>query len=257
MAARVRELLSEYDAASPGSRPPTGTPAAPHASVWQQLAARVPVRLDPGRRAAVAVGTAVLVAALITGLWVMAQRPRAMSVSSTAPIRGAITPVGTAVSIGSLPASPSASPAATSALVVVDVAGKVRHPGLYRLPPGSRVADALEAAGGARAGVNLTSLNLAAMVADGQQILVGVAGGAVAAPAGAATASTPGATGLVNLNTATLDQLDALPGVGPVTAQYILDWRTAHGSFATVDQLDEVTGIGPAKLAELQPLVTV
>jgi competence protein ComEA len=263
VAARVRDLLSEYgEGKAPAEQRPTAAPPVsepPVSMLGRQLAARVPMRLDPGRRAAVAVGVAVLAAALITGLWVLAQRPRATTVSATSPIPGAVSPVGTGLPTASSPspASSSTTPTPSSSLLVVDVAGKVRRPGLYRLPPGSRVADALEAAGGARVGVDLTSLNLAAMVADGQQILVGVAGGAAVVPGGAAAASTAGPTGLVDLNTATLEQLDTLPGVGPVTAQHILDWRTAHGSFSTVDQLDEVSGIGPAKLAELQPLVTV
>ncbi len=146
--------------------------------------------------------------------------------------------------------------------MVVDVAGKVRHPGLYRLPVGARVDDAVRAAGGALAGVDVSSLNLAARVVDGQQILVGIAppAGAGAAPTGGA-AGPGGAAGTsagpVDLNTAGLDQLETLPGVGPVLGQHILDWRTAHGRFATVDQLLDVTGIGPAKFAALRALVSV
>ena len=152
----------------------------------------------------------------------------------------------------------------SAALVVVDVAGKVRHPGLYRLSPGSRVDDAIRAAGGARPGVRLDGLNLAAKLVDGQQVAVGIApaagGGGIAGggSGGGGGGASGGSTGApVNLNTATLDQLQTLPGVGPVLAQHILDWRSQHGSFSSVDQLDDVTGIGDVKFAALKPLVTV
>ena len=145
-------------------------------------------------------------------------------------------------------------------VVVVDVAGKVRRPGIATLPVGSRVVDALEAAGGVRRGVSMTGLNLARILVDGEQVLVGVPGVAAgatpggAAPVGGASGA-PGAP--VNLNTATLAELDALSGIGPVTAQAILDWRTEHGRFSAVDELLEVSGIGEKTLADLAPHVTV
>jgi competence protein ComEA len=147
--------------------------------------------------------------------------------------------------------------------VVVDVAGKVRRPGLYRLPPGARVDDAVRSAGGALAGVDLSSLNLAAKVVDGQQIAVGIPGSPGGAAGAAVGGSAPGGGnagsaggGPVDLNTASLEQLETLPGVGPVLAQHILDWRSAHGRFATVGQLNDVPGIGDVKFAALKPLVT-
>ena len=123
------------------------------------------------------------------------------------------------------------------------------------LPPGSRVVDALEAAGGARAKVDLTGLNLARLVVDGEQILVGVA----PAPgvAGGLVGSPPQGTSLVNLNTADQAVLETLPGVGPVTAEAILAWRTDNGGFTSVDELLEVDGIGEATLEDLAPLVTL
>ncbi len=159
---------------------------------------------------------------------------------------------------GSSPPAPvGASPSDQGSEVVVDVAGKVRRPGIVRLPPGSRVVDALEAAGGARRGADLTGLNLARVLTDGEQVLVGLP--AAAGPAGAAAA--PGATStgsvLVNLNTATQAELETLPGVGPVTATSILEWRTEHGAFSSVDELLEVSGIGDATLAEIAPHVTL
>lgn len=146
----------------------------------------------------------------------------------------------------------AALPSPTPPSIVVDVGGRVRRPGLVTLPLGSRVADALRAAGGALRQRDLVSLNLAAKVSDGQLLLVGVPGAA----AGAGGASTE-SSGPVNLNTATADELDALPGIGPVLAQHILDWRSAHGSFRSVDQLRDVSGIGDSTFADLAPLVTV
>ena len=144
--------------------------------------------------------------------------------------------------------------------VVVDVAGKVRRPGIAVLDAGSRVVDALEAAGGARAGVDLTGLNLARVLVDGEQILVGVrpAPGVSAGAAGATSSSTGvPAGGLVPLNTADQVLLESLPDVGPVTAEAILSWRDEHGAFTSVDELLEVDGIGEATLARLAPLVTL
>ena len=150
--------------------------------------------------------------------------------------------------------SPSPAPQREGVDVTVDVAGKVKRPGIAVLPPGSRVVDALDAAGGARRGVDLTSLNLARPLVDGEQILVGVA-----VPTGVAgTLGTPGETGaLVNINTADPLTLESLPGVGPVTAAAIVSWRTDNGSFTSVDELLEVDGIGDATLAELAPHVTI
>ena len=152
-------------------------------------------------------------------------------------------------------ASPSAVGAAAE--VVVDVAGKVRRPGIVRLPAGSRVVDAVEAAGGPRRGVRLTALNLARVLVDGEQVVVGMP---VAPGIAASAAAAPGGTGpaaLVNLNTADQTLLESLPGIGPVTARSILEWRAEHGAFSAVDELMEVSGIGEATLADLAPFVTV
>ena len=137
--------------------------------------------------------------------------------------------------------------------VVVDVEGAVRHPGLVRLPAGSRIADAVARAGGTTRLADRGGVNLAAPVSDGQQVLVprrGAAAATSAASGGAAAASGP-----VSLSSATAEQLDTLPGVGPVTAQKIVDYRTQHGAFHSVDELDAIPGIGPARLADLQGLV--
>jgi competence protein ComEA len=153
-------------------------------------------------------------------------------------------------------APPAAPPEATSTvptgLVVVDVVGAVRRPGLYRLSQGARIADAVSRAGGATAKADLALVNLAAPLADGEQVVVPGRGAAEAAPAGTAGAAP---TGPVHLSTATLEQLDSLPGIGPVTAQKILDYRQKHGAFTSVDALDAVPGIGPARLEQLKDLV--
>jgi competence protein ComEA len=147
------------------------------------------------------------------------------------------------------PVRASARPAAAKQFVV-DVAGAVRRPGLYRLRSGARIDDAIVAAGGATAKAQLDAVNLAAPVADGEQVVVpGRGSGAAAAPLSTA-GSSPSAP--LDLNTATAEQLDALPGIGPVTAQKILDYRQAHGPFHSVAELEGVPGIGPGRLAQLK-----
>ncbi|WP_234430534.1 ComEA family DNA-binding protein [Streptomyces sp. NRRL F-4489] len=158
------------------------------------------------------------------------------------------------------------APNGPARMVVVDVTGKVRRPGIHRLPAGSRVTDALEAAGGVVPGANLRGLNRARLLTDGEQIVVGEEGApgggggsgqAGAGGGGGAGSGTPGTTsGPVSLSTATEQQLDALPGVGPVLARHIIEFRTQHGGFTSVDQLRQVSGIGDRRLADLRPLVT-
>lgn len=131
--------------------------------------------------------------------------------------------------------------------VVVDVAGDVVHPRVVTLPAGSRVFEALKAAGGVRRGVDVSSLNLARVVVDGEQILVG--------HRSLATGSAGSSATVVSLNRATESELDALPGVGPVTAKSIVAWREQHGSFTKVDELQEIDGIGPKTFSKLKPLV--
>jgi competence protein ComEA len=157
------------------------------------------------------------------------------------------------------PVAPPTETAAPPTAVVVDVVGAVRRPGLYRLAQGARIADAVSRAGGATRKADLALINLAAPLADGEQVVVPRRGSALpVAPSGATGSSaTPGvpAGGPVHLSTATLEQLDSLPGIGPVTAQKILDYRQEHGAFTSVDELDAVPGIGPARLDQLQDLV--
>jgi competence protein ComEA len=136
-------------------------------------------------------------------------------------------------------------------VALVHVAGAVRSPGVYRLRDGERVQDAVRRAGGPRAGADLNALNLAAKVADGQQVVVPRRGAAGAAVAGAAAPGDP-AQPPVSLNTATAEQLDTLDGVGPATASKILEYRRQHGGFRSIDDLGEIPGIGPKRLAALR-----
>jgi competence protein ComEA len=189
---------------------------------------------DPRRLAAGAAAALVLV---LLAAWYLA-RPR--------PSASAATPPPAAISV-------SGDDGGGGGRVVVDVSGAVRRPGVYRLSAGERVADALRRAGGATRRADLTQVNRAAKLEDGRQILVPVRAPAGAAAAGSEAAA-PGATpsAPLSLNTATLEQLETLDGVGPATAQKILDYRKAHNGFGSVDELDQVPGIGPKRLAALR-----
>ncbi len=227
-------------------------------------------RVGLGQSHLTVVAVMVAVALGLTAWWVV----RAQGTTTVLPVRGealveaspgageASAPALVTPTAGSLATAPSGDGSVGPATVVVDVAGKVRRPGIATLPVGSRVVDAIESAGGVRRGVDLTTLNLARLLVDGEQIVVGVPPpGGVAPPA--ASAPTPGGAGastsgaLVNINTAGQSELEELPGVGPVTASAILQWRTDHGPFTSVDELMEVSGIGEKTLAEIAPHVTL
>ena len=224
-------------------------------------------------------GLVALVVAAASLWWVLGDRPRpgADPVAPVTPVAPSARPplpadaseVAPATagpagrsSGGSAPGGSSAGASASrAATVVVDVVGRVNRAGVYLLPAGSRVDDAITAAGGLQPGVDASALNLARRLNDGEQIAVGVPG-ATAAPGAASAGSAgpsggPASAGPVNLNVATAEQLDALPGVGPVLAKNIVDWRTAHGRFDRIEQLLEVAGIGAAKFATLKTAVTV
>lgn len=194
------------------------------------------------------IGLVVLVAVLLGGaaLWYVRSLPKPVQV------RADLAPAAPAPGPGSSTPSPK--------VLLVDVAGWVRRPGVYGFPEGARIVDAIEAAGGARSGAALDLLNLAAPLVDGTQVLVVKAGAGPAAPASGAPAA-PGAVGaagaLVNINTAGAVEFEALPGIGEVIAQRIVDHRTANGPFASVDELLEVSGIGEAILGSIRELVTV
>jgi competence protein ComEA len=156
--------------------------------------------------------------------------------------------------LASTPLEPVTSPP-VRALLVVHVVGEVRRPGLYRLRDGTRIADAVRRAGGARRSADLAALNLAAPLVDGVQVLV-PARSAPGAPPAASPSDGAVPTGPVSLSSATIEELDELPGVGPITAQKIVDYRAEHGPFASVDDLDAVPGIGPTRIEQLRDLVT-
>lgn len=178
------------------------------------------------------------------GLWYMRSLPK--------PIQVAEAPGGGQVADPAA-ASSGASPSAAS--VIVDVAGWVKQPGVYELTAGDRVIDAIERAGGARKGAELSALNLAAPLIDGSQILVPRTGATSGTPGSGGTA--PGGTALININTASAVELEALPGIGEVLAATIVQYRTENGPFASVDQLEDVSGIGPSTLEEIRDFVTV
>ncbi len=200
----------------------------------------------------------VVAAALAVACWWVL---RAAGGGTSVPVAVEATPLGSPTALVTSVSAPVPVPDATgspsgSGTIMVDVAGKVRRPGIATLPVGARVVDALAAAGGVRKGVPLTSLNLARVLTDGEQVVVGVP-----VPAGIVPSAAAGAAGtvpaMVNINTAGQTELETLPGVGPVTAQAILQWRSENGAFGAVDELLEVSGIGAATLAKIAPYVTL
>lgn len=258
-------------------------------------------RVDPGRRGALILLLVAALAASATAVGVWRDQPQARAVdtsvvaalavsSGSAPqdlsddagttgdgqgdaatdplgATGAGSPSGAVSDTGPSGTPAGVTPAAATE-IVVSVTGLVVTPGLVRLPPGARVADAIAAAGGTAAGAEITGLNLAARVSDGDSIVVGsvpvgtdsVSGVNGGQSSGSAASTGPSAGppgGLVDLNTADEAALDTLPGVGPVMAQNILAWREANGRFASIEQLQEISGIGPSRYAQIAPLVTV
>lgn len=200
-------------------------------------------RWDPGRPGALLLSAVTALAAVVAAVGVWSSRPMPDPVPALPMLPAVATE------------APSGGPSAGRQLVV-SVVGKVAEPGLVRVADGARVADAIEAAGGALRGTDTTALNLARQLSDGEQLLVGL-DPPPGHPESSETTGTGASPGTVNLNTATVEELDTLPGIGPVTAQRIVDWRTAHGRFTSVDQLLEVSGIGDAKLAQLEGRVRV
>jgi competence protein ComEA len=249
LSAELAAVRGEPDASTHTRVRPREEPAAPVVLPVPGRHASRRVRIGGLQLGPVHLAVVALVVAAAVGLaawWAVQDQAEPVPVAPVSPAPPPLASMGPDAATGT--AEPSGD-------LVVDVAGKVRRPGIAVLPPGSRVVDALEAAGGARRGVDLTSLNLARPVVDGEQILVGVA--PVPGVAGTLGSAPSSDQALVNLNTADRATLETLPGVGPVTAESILSWREQHGGFTSVDELLEVDGIGDATLADLAPLVTL
>ncbi|MBQ0947808.1 ComEA family DNA-binding protein [Streptomyces sp. RK76] len=251
----------------PGLDAPTGPGTAWRERAGSALRERMPLWLQTRcgleRRSVAALSVLLVVAAVfaVQHFWTGRTHPvAAPEVVREAAAYGAGKPEPTAEDRDTAGGSgPKAAATATAGPeIVVDVGGKVRDPGVHSLPAGSRVADALRAAGGVRPGTKTDGLNRARFLVDGEQVIVGAPApaprpGAGPAPDGPTGAAGPAAP--VSLSTATTDQLDTLPGVGPVLAQHIIDYRTQHGGFRSVDELREVNGIGERRFADLRDLV--
>lgn len=233
---------SHRDAPAPRrEETPTVAPASLQA-FRAALAAKAP-GLDPGGPALKALAALAVLAALVAGIYLWRSQPLPEPLPTPPP--------PAPVPHRHVPATPS-----RTAGVTVHVTGKVRKPGIYTLPPGARVADAVTAAGGARPATATASVNLARRLLDGEQILIGAPPGA-APPGPAPVPGSDPAAMVLDLNTATAEQLEELPGVGEVLAARIAEFRTANGGFASVDQLQEVPGIGAKKYAEIKARVRV
>ncbi|KAA1378425.1 ComEA family DNA-binding protein [Aeromicrobium fastidiosum] len=230
---RLAQLAASFDA----ELPPAEEPEAPQ---------RRRVEIPHAR----ALATIAVAASVLLVWWLLAGRPD--SSPPVAPL--SLSSAGTGSPAVQGQAAAQAQP------LIIDVVGDVKKPGIVTLPKGSRVYEAIEAAGGLDGRVDTTALNMARELTDGEQVLVGidpVDPGVAGAPGSPGTTGAAPAGTKVNLNTATAEQLDALPGVGPVTAQAILAWRDTNGRFGSVDDLLDVKGIGDATLAELRDLVVV
>jgi competence protein ComEA len=260
-------------AAPPVKRGDRGDPVAP---AWRErvgpaLRERMPVwlqnRCGMERRSVAALTVLLVVAAVfaVQHFWTgRTETVAAPEVVRAAAAHGTEGQDGAGADGGTATGPPrSTATASAGAEIVVDVGGRVREPGIHRLPAGARVEDALRAAGGMRPGTKTDGLNRARFLVDGEQVIVGapvppgagtgVVGPGPGGPAG--TAAGAGPTAPVSLNTATVDQLETLPGVGPVLAQHIVDYRAQHGGFRSVDELREVNGIGERRFADLRDLV--
>lgn len=221
-------------------------------------------RLDVSRRQVLAVGLAAVVALLVLALRLAVAQAGAEPVPVSATPAGLVSrsvPSGLAsggAAGGGAGGAAGGFASGATAQVVVHIVGQVAHPGLVTLPAGSRVADAIRAAGGALPTADLAGVNLARVLVDAEQVRVPKPGEWVPSSSGGApTGGGSGSGGLVDLNSASVSDLDALPGIGPVLAQRILDWRTEHQRFSSIDELGEVPGIGPKLLAQLRSKVRV
>ncbi|MFJ6703183.1 MULTISPECIES: helix-hairpin-helix domain-containing protein [unclassified Streptomyces] len=237
--------------ALPALRTRVGLAVRERMPVWLQA------RCGLERRGAVAIGVVLVVAGALAVHHFWSGRTETVSAPEVVRAEAPYEKSGqNAPAESSSTTAAPAGPARSGGEVVVDVTGKVREPGVHSLPAGSRVTDALRAAGGVRPGTDTGGLNRARFLVDGEQIVVGGPAPPAAlgqAPGGAAAGTGPSAP--ISLNTATVEQLDALPGVGPVLAQHIVEYRTAHVGFRSVDELRQVKGIGDRRFSDLRDLV--
>lgn len=238
----------------------------------ERLTAKVPPAarggvVDPGRRAVGALALVGVLAASVAGGYLWRSRPEPVPIAPREVV-ATVAPRGSPAGASTLPSAtaaplvrPSASPVTATSEVVVDVGGKVSDPGVYTLPSGSRVVDAVKAAGGADHGVDLTGLNLARLLVDGEKILVGVRRppGLIGPPGGVPpmASASPGTGAVLDLNVATAEQLQELPGIGPVLSERIVEYRIEHGGFGSIAELKDVSGIGEATFADLEDKVRV
>jgi competence protein ComEA len=243
------ELPDGLSGKLPDESPDEGTDESPDESP-DESSDKLPGELSRQRFSRIHVGvvSTLLILGLITAGWLLL-RARPVAVASPGDM------VNT-----SAPAMASVTPSRKGAKIVVHIFGAVRHPGLVRLRENSRVQDAIDAAGGLTDRADPGELNLAQMLNDGQQVLIGTRSdpaGEVRDQSGSGTAEGPSATGALDLNRADQSQLEELPSVGPVTAQAILTWRQQHGQFSRIEELQEVDGIGPKTYAQIAPHVRV
>jgi competence protein ComEA len=255
-ARRLASLAADIGAADHDEpAAPVPAPALPHPgrhASRRRVAWPLPAAPSLGAPQLTVLAVVVAAGIALTAWWVVRDQADPLAPAAVAsPVSAEPLVAASSAGPGSAAVSPSGS-----AKVTVDVTGKVRRPGIVVLDAGARVVDALRAAGGGRPGVDLGTINLARVLVDGEQIVVG--GPAVAVPSSSGGTAPPGVpTAPVNLNTATEAELETLPDVGPVTAQSIVAWRDEHGGFSSVDELLEVDGIGEVTLEKLTPFVTV
>lgn len=238
------------DAPAPGGPPAQSTRAAPR--LWERLPLWVRLRCGMELRTVLALAVVLCAALVLAAHHFWSGRPQTVRAPEARP--PAHSGDSGTPELSDSSGAPTGGAGGGGRKLVIDVAGKVREPGVYRLPAGSRVEDALARAGGVRPGTDVQALNRARLLVDGEQITAGGPPGPASATGAGAGAAAPSGSP-VSLNTATAEQLETLPGVGPVLAQHLIEFRERNGGFASVSQLREVNGIGDRRFADLRSQV--